>query len=127
MTPAKLSKKKITLLIVGALLLTLAIGVLIPVSMSNGSEKFEGEEKRMAQLVLDQSAEYYSQGEGRISAIGTYKVRITDVRSKTPPEDSTYTACYDIFSDNVGLFGYVGDKGSTTRCILPDGSITHPS
>jgi len=115
-----LSKKKLILVPLVIIASVLAIGILIPTFMSDGTEKFHGEEKVAAEEGLRFIRDFHGSGIELVSAIGTYDYRIEGVKEVTVLTTGAYSNCkklYHVDISMIGLFGYVGETTSRSVCI----------
>lgn len=97
-----------------------AAGVLVAVNSSDGTEKFEGDEKLAAVEAINEKKEYYSQkGQNIIRAAGTYNYKVESVKEVFVPDSGRYRDCEKLFEikiAKVGLFGVVGEWSSPYIC-----------
>lgn len=107
----------LTLLVfIFAPILLLAIGVMIPISMSDNVNKYQGNERIVAQSVLDYTNEFRSHGKEMIGGIGVFKRQVHEVIRRDVPEAGVFSRCkefYEVRIADVHLFGLksVDDQG----------------
>lgn len=117
-------KKKIIISVIGLTTLVVGIiiwiGISIPTSVTDGIENFSGDEQVAAIQGLKEIQDFYRSGTEKISAIGTYKYRVTAVRKLLTPTEGIDAGCgrlYEVEVSRVGLFGAVGAIGGRTVCL----------
>lgn len=98
---------------------TYITGVLIAYNVSDGIEKFEGDEKLAAVEAVRFIEDFYGGSIEIISAAGTYNYKVESVVEEVVPEEGRYSDCDKLFEvkiAKVGLFGVVGDYTGRTVC-----------
>lgn len=85
-----------------ALLITSSvIGVVAPLLMSDGTEKYTGVERTAAEAAI-QFANQYNEGTDAVSHFGTLKIHVESVGSDNPDSASADTLCNATFSADGG-------------------------
>lgn len=97
------------LIFIFAPILLVAIGVMIPLSMSNNVDKYQGDERVAAQVGLDSANEFRSHGIEMIGGIGVFNRQVEDVIRIHNVEDTNYSECkalYEVRIAHLHLFGF---------------------
>ena len=114
----KSSKNKlwITLSIIVVSLGVIFVSVLIPTTMSDGLEKFHGEEKEEAKQALEEYIEQSTTSIEKIGSIGVFKYRVERVEKN---EDGAPGACeaeYKVFISERTFFGLHPEPRYALNC-----------
>lgn len=117
MTDTKKSylSKKVAPLAGGLLVVAAIASVLIPLSMSNGLEKFNGDERIFAERALTTYIERSTSGIEKVGSIGIFKYRIEKVETASADE-SPCNSKYRAYISERSLFGLYSEPKVYFNC-----------
>lgn len=117
-------QKKILILAIAATIATLILVAAVQIAANrtddNGVQNFQGEERRAAQLTVDELHDFYSQGPESVGNIVVQVRRVVDVSKTDTPTSGMYSTCkatYEVSYVEVDIFGQQGAVQSRTACL----------
>lgn len=111
------SKKPLVIIVSAVLLIFLAVG--IPLVTPDGAEQFSGSEKLAVQRVLDSTNDFYK-GENMLTALGTLKIRVTNVLEVQKPQGGAFEHCtktYRVMFSHLTFFGITAKTDTQMACV----------
>lgn len=89
--------------------------------MSDNVDKYQGNERIVAQSVLDYTNEFRSHGKEMVGGIGVFKRQVYEVIRRDVPKAGVFSKCkefYEVRIADLGLFGLKGvDEHGRYECI----------
>lgn len=111
------SQRHLVIIVSTVILALLAIG--IPLLVPNGTERFSGAEKLAAQRALDSANDFYK-GENMLTALGTLKIRVTNVLEVQKPQGGAFEHCtktYRVMFSHLTFFGITAKTDTQMACV----------
>lgn len=117
-------RKKIIILAIAATIAALILIATVQIAANrtddNGVQNFQGEERRAAQLTVDELHDFYNQSPESVGNIVVQVRRVVDVSKTETPTSGMYSTCkatYKVSYVEVEIFGQQGAVQSRTACL----------
>lgn len=108
--------------LIGILLaiLSIIVGLVIVINMSDGTERFSGDEQLVAKQELAVYIESSTTSTEKIGSFGTLKYYVDSVKEEPVPAVGGYSTCRVFYRINISersIFGLTRDNGYRFGCL----------